>query len=538
MRVATVDAVSGHTVESTLSLEARRTPIKGAFVKMNCDADTLLGRVISVDLTNVVHDNPTFAPFIMQHGSVPMWSGDVDIEKAKIELIRAVDGNGSFIALRRNPPSGTAVEAVGPNDIATFYNEKEHLITLGEIPNSEGVPASTVNRHFGAFDTGGYGEARHTAIFGRNGSGKTVLATMLIAARLAAHPEMGLLMPDTAGDLSNPASHSRGDFQWNYISLLEASAVTVEHLNITNIRLTSAHTLRMKLAPTLKIHLSTTDDKADEIARKVVAEIIDDDNHVTLTQFTSDRVAAAIVKVIDTCFAPSSKAQRQTDAKDLESSPKRRQLFDRDIARIAALFDGREEIGHLIHAVLQRGRKVIIDVTTDISLTDQEFVMREIMSQLGWQSQRAFKQKGNSSCNALVVLDEGQRWVPQDSVDDGGIGRTIRQQLRETRKYGLGWMIVSQSPSGIHNDVLRQSHTTYFGRGLGIGADENHLRQNLGNHGFEAYKQLELQGGFFWIGVGLDNNIGTDSSYFSFHPFGGDATTSFKAANPAIFGLK
>jgi hypothetical protein len=109
------------------------------------------------------------------------------------------------------------------------------------------------------------------------------------------------------------------------------------------------------------------------------------------------------------------------------------------------------------------------------------------------------------------VLDEGQRWIPQDaSRDDDNIGRLIQGHLRETHKYGLGWMIVAQSPTGIHNEVLRQAHTTYFGRGLGIGADQKHLEQNLGADGYEAYKQLEMQGGYFWVATGHDNNIGTE----------------------------
>jgi len=86
------------------------------------------------------------------------------------------------------------------------------------------------------------------------------------------------------------------------------------------------------------------------------------------------------------------------------------------------------------------------------------------MTELGWRAARANRERGNHSCNALVVLDDGQRWIPQDAGrDDDNIGRLIQGHLRETGKYGLGWMIVAQSPTGIHNEVLRQSHTTYFG---------------------------------------------------------------------------
>ena len=123
------------------------------------------------------------------------------------------------------------------------------------------------------------------------------------------------------------------------------------------------------------------------------------------------------------------------------------------------------------------------------------------MTELGWRAAHANRERGNHSCNALVVLDDGQRWIPQDAGrDDDNFGRLIQDHVRKTRKYGLGWMIVAQT--GIHNEVLPQQHTTHFGRGLRIGADQKHLEQNLGSDGHEAYKQIELQGSVFWVATG------------------------------------
>src|ERR1700757_3348231 len=96
-------------------------------------------------------------------------------------------------------------------------------------------------------------------------------------------------------------------------------------------------------------------------------------------------------------------------------------------------------------------------------------------------------------------------------------------------------MVIAQSPAGIHNDILRESHTKYFGRNLGVGADETHLKEALGQQGYEAYQQLEMQGGYFFMGCGHDNNIGSAATYFAFHTFNGDATNAFIQANPGIF---
>jgi hypothetical protein len=221
----------------------------------------------------------------------------VDIERAKIELLRAVDAHGNFTALRRNPSSGTPIESLTMADLELFYNERQCLLTLGVIPNSGGLRSAIINRHFGAWEDGGYGEARHVAIFGESGSGKTVLATMQIAGRLAANPAMGLFMPDTAGDLSDPRRHDRGDFRWNYGTVLGAAGIRVEHLSISDIRLTSPATLREKLVPLFKSHMSMADDKATELSRLVVDTIIEE-SKVTLQEFTSDRVLDAVIDLV------------------------------------------------------------------------------------------------------------------------------------------------------------------------------------------------------------------------------------------------
>ena len=95
-------------------------------------------------------------------------------------------------------------------------------------------------------------------------------------------------------------------------------------------------------------------------------------------------------------------------------------------------------------------------------------------------------------------------------------------------------MIIAQRISEVAKTVLSQAHMRWFGRGLGVGNDRFHLEQQLGKEGIAAYERLELQGGFFWVGTGHDNNLGTEGNFCTVHPFGGDATQAFLAANPSI----
>jgi len=61
------------------------------------------------------------------------------------------------------------------------------------------------------------------------------------------------------------------------------------------------------------------------------------------------------------------------------------------------------------------------------------------------------------------------------------------------------------------------------------------LKADSVNKGLIAYHELAAQGGFFFVATGLDNNFSAGTNYFTFRPFGGDATKAFIQANPHIF---
>jgi hypothetical protein len=545
MRLATVDSIKDLAISATLSLQARGTPMIGNYVLIKHAGELVLGRVGSVELTNIIHQNETFAPYIMQHGSIKDWSGDVDIERAEVEVVRVVNDQGKLDTMRRNPPSGTDIESVNAADFKQFYNDKKYYLVVGEIPNTGGIDATVVNRSFGphsdsnGVDLGGYGEARHTAIYGQTGSAKTVLATTLIAGKLMAHPSMGLLIPDTGGDISSPGSHNRGAYKWSWLEVLDNIQIAYDLIKISEIKLTAHRTLAAKLTDILREPLAAKSDKTDPIARAVVDDLFPNNGKILHTDLTVAKIITLLPGAVSQAYATAStrndKLSRVAQMGTPGSGVAAR--FAADLARVSKLFDGRYEIGPLVRDVVSNSRKVIIQELSDENEDDQELVLREIMSALRLEATKAFRaNQGKRACNALVVLDEGNRWIPEGSSNDQDeIGGIIRRNLVDTRKFGIGWMIIAQSMSSVSKELLRSAHTAYFGRGLGIGVDAQHLRDKLGEGGLALYRQLDLQGGYYWVGTGLDNNVGSDSSYFSFHPFGGDATQAFFDANTHLW---
>ncbi|GAH90903.1 unnamed protein product, partial [marine sediment metagenome] len=52
--------------------------------------------------------------------------------------------------------------------------------------------------------------------------------------------------------------------------------------------------------------------------------------------------------------------------------------------------------------------------------------------------------------------------------------------VRTTRKYGLGWIFISQTLSSLDREILNQIRIYIFGFGLGWGIERQALREIIG----------------------------------------------------------
>jgi hypothetical protein len=88
------------------------------------------------------------------------------------------------------------------------------------------------------------------------------------------------------------------------------------------------------------------------------------------------------------------------------------------------------------------------------------------------------------SANVLVVLDEAHRHAPSGRIDEdteaSRLRSLLRRTVRETRKYGLGWLFISQTLGGIDTEILQQLRILGFGFGLAMGTELDRLRDFAG----------------------------------------------------------
>lgn len=123
-------------------------------------------------------------------------------------------------------------------------------------------------------------------------------------------------------------------------------------------------------------------------------------------------------------------------------------------------------------AVLAQMR-VILD-NADIKALIVSMVLDEIKS----SSEEAFAD-GGGNLNTQVVFDEAWRYAPnitagQQDTPIGALSAQLEGFALDTRKYGIGWTYILQSPSDLNRGIWRQLAFVYTGYGI-IGADKKML---------------------------------------------------------------
>jgi hypothetical protein len=92
--------------------------------------------------------------------------------------------------------------------------------------------------------------------------------------------------------------------------------------------------------------------------------------------------------------------------------------------------------------------------------------------------------KDNKGLNTLVVMDEAHRLapreIPPEEEEAKAVRATLIEAVRTTRKYGLGWMFISQTLSSLHSEILQQLRISFFGFGLALGSEYQALSQLVG----------------------------------------------------------
>jgi hypothetical protein len=513
LRVASVGSPSSnYEIILRLAPESRHYPLVGSVVflvnPMGDGEELALGSVTQVTTTNRLLEIPQMQPALAAGGEVRGWTGDAgDLRDATIRVqaawrreTKSDPWKSSGPSLRMSPATGTEVYVLDNDTVQGLVETNEDIHYLGHLLGSDGVRLPMSLPDF-AGDMGAW----HGGLFGMTGSGKTAMSCYLIAGQLR-HEDMGFIIVDPQGQW---ASEEGLAFSLQGFAAELGRPVRVRRIS-DDLRLQKDSDLLIDLLRqthfTKDLHMkdqATTEsfwyetkkffDHTDNWERRPSREMLS----ALLAHLREEPVASRI-------YLTPERAQRFIErVTETDQDERSFSAAYRNFAPVHNLFqpvnasgDRREEVSAAFTEIFsqeQSGPKpiLILDMSSrgsfsldDINIDAEDYdqilgrddikatILRSIFANMKKASERQFGE--GVTLNTLVVLDEAWRYAAptanETSLHIAELSKELAGYARDTRKFGIGWFFISQSPRNINPDIWAQLSLRLFGNGLS-GAD-------------------------------------------------------------------
>lgn len=460
-----------------------------------------LGQITEVQLKNIWLEDPTMRSLARQRGQVNPVSGEQDTHLGQMTVSAVFGDEGDKFEpsiLGTVPPTGTFIKLATDEILEKLLERyREEIFYLGHVYGS----TPKLPLWFKHFSSGphGAGEAYHIGIFGKTGSGKSVLAKMILLA-YARYKNMAIFVIDPQGEFSKDA---RGElrtegFLLNLSSVLSTLGKEVIIKSIRELILDRWDLFSEILyeSPFFE-RLTIPKGENRRIASEVLAERLQR-ARITLENLhrrDSFNRAWQILgdENVQRQFYRSQQSRERF--RTVYEEADQDEFFNNYWTPVSQLFrrdrSNAISIDSLISQTFDLTREerpvVIIDLSREMATglfwndTIQALVIKRLLDGLTYSAERAYRE--NRSLNTLVILDEAHRLAPREKIENEkqeSVRISLLDAVRTTRKYGLGWMFISQTLSSLHREIIGQLRIFFFGFGLALGTEFQALREIIG----------------------------------------------------------
>jgi hypothetical protein len=477
-----------------------------------------LGQITEIELRNVWHEDPTMRSLIRQRGRVDAVSERQDTHignmtiSAVFKHMAAASLNGASpdgpcyepSIMGTVPSTGTTIHLVNDDVLETvLHRYRDQIFYLGHVYGS--TPKLPLwFKHFGSGPDGA-GEAYHLGIFGKTGSGKSVLAKMTLCAYMR-YKQMGLLILDPQGEFARDfRSGGSGQMRIPLSSIATQYGKKFTILSVRNLVLDrwelfeeilfEADFFQQLTMPRGDNRRDACAKLADELRKKKIK--LEELN--SRTAFDTAWSILADPKVQQVFYRTTSSRDRFESAR-ADADPD--EFYTRFWQPVTALFDKSRKDARTVERALEwllslnqtNGARpvLIIDLSREqaegLLWNDmiQSLVIKRLLDGITHTAERHFQDGDEKGLNTLVLIDEAHRLAPRHLPENGDAAASVRGVLidavRTTRKYGLGWLFISQTLSSLHTEILQQLRIQFFGFGLSMGQEFQALRQHVGGN--------------------------------------------------------
>ena len=500
-----------------------------------------LGQINEITLRNRWLEDSTMRSIVRERARLDGISERQDTHQGEM-IVSAVfsdqNGNYSQSSLGTVPATGTHIRLVNDPFLDELLQPYENeIFYLGTVYGSK----PKLPLWFKHFDDGpnGAGEAYHLGIFGKTGSGKSVLAKMILLG-YARHRQMGLFVLDPMGEFSKGLkdNSSKITSMGQILSpqslkalnrLYKVFDISSFHLDTWElfVELLSAFGFFKELGIKYGPYQA---DAADYVAyflrnsKNHKLETLDDKAFIASLDYLNDNIERIYSGASGRQNVQGFISDAKREFEEERDNPSKR-IWDQTIDFFSSK-DNKASISSIVSESLnQEGSRplVVVDLSekpVDISDPIWDDVIKPLLidsflNTLIRQAERVYKD--GQSLNTLVVLDEAQKLAPRGRIEQerkNQIKNRLTNAARTTRKYGLGWMFISQTLSSLDRDIIDSGlRVFFFGFGLGVGTEFQALRELVGGRG----KALELYQRFRDPGSSL-NSASREYSFMTVGP--------------------
>ena len=464
-----------------------------------------LGQVAEVRLRNRMLEDHTILTLARSRGSVDHVSDHQDTHEGDLRVSAAYQqtSNGYRESnMGTVPPTGTDIKKADNDIVDEIIREhRDNVFYLGTAYQSE-LDLPMWFRQFNSAP-GQLAEAHHIGIFGRSGSGKSTLAKLILLA-YATHPEMGILIVDPQGEFAKSFSGVPEGFAIDMKRRLRELNRQFVDINVSNIVLNRWELVEEMLDESTRLmrEMGIRTSEYREIAATIIREALERDSNTNLTNLNQREAYDAAINAVrnaaanQSLYGTSTPNNRVITAIDTANHDN---LHEAHWQPLLNLFNRNRSGAFLTDQVIRdlltvgQSSRPIVNINLAPSTQDtsgvqwndriKNIIINQVLGELERAAEDAYQD--NQSLNTMVVIDEAHRLAPNRMADDADdYAKRIRARLadsaRTTRKYGLGWMFISQSLASVSVDIIRQTRIQFFGQGLSMGSELASLNDLVG----------------------------------------------------------
>ncbi len=484
-----------------------------------------MGQITEITLRNVWHEDPTMRSLIRQRGKIDTVSERQDTHAGEMIISAVFSANTEGYRpsiLGTVPSTGTPVHLADDAVLQELLSPyREQLFYLGHVYGSRPL----LPLWFKHFDTGpqGAGEAYHLGIFGKTGSGKSVLAKMILLA-YARYPKMALLVIDPQGEFAKEVKGEQvpGEFHLPTQQIVVRYGKPTRTYSVQDLVLDrwELFTQILSESPFFE-QLSFPKGENRDLAAGALSDKLQRANVTLKDLYTRESFNKAWGllgnETVQKIFYRSDNSRARFQAVYAEAKP---DLFYTSYwLPVTQLFREDRKGARKVEQVLYDLFKLDADqrplVVVDLSVesaqmtqstsqalplfsdnqhsqenksvplfwneTIQALVIKRLLEGIRTTAEHAYQ--NNRSLNTLVLLDEAHRLAPREDPgrdEKKAVRGILIDAARTTRKYGVGWMFISQTLSSLHREILEQLRIFFFGFGLGMGTEFKALSELVG----------------------------------------------------------